>query len=186
MSCLSFGHNLAGSHKPALTSQRFNIAEDWIQSWCGKLDANLEDFWWRHFELTAGQLKPSFCFANCRWFILPSFILSFLFPVLVISVFIAYSPLFLEHPIIWTDTTRLVTHKLIFIVSTCFLAQETRFKNPFLLIFYSLYSLSNRWDEEERIRKLKVSAGTAGRSEWGIKLHDGERDAVSSCSYRGG
>lgn len=79
--------------------------------------------WWRHFELTARQLKPSFCFANCRWFVLPSFIFSFLLPVLVISVFIAHSPLFPEHPIIWADTTRLVTHKQIFIVSTCFLAQ---------------------------------------------------------------
>lgn len=40
--------------------------------------------------------------------------------------------------------------------------------------------------EEKSIRKLKKNAGTAGRSEWGIKLHDGERCAVSSCSYRVG
>lgn len=144
MSCLSFGHNPAGSRKPALTSQRCNIAEeDWIQSWRGKLDANLEDFCWSGEGILYWQQGSYSLFLFVLLIVDGLFyhLLSFLFllPILVISVFIAHSPLFPEHPIIWADTTRLVTHKQIFIVSTCFLAQfDSRipsysFFTPFIL-----------------------------------------------------
>lgn len=70
VTCLALGYNSADFQVPALTSRRFNIAKEyWIQSWCtwGKSGGLLVK-WWRHFELTAGQLKPFFRLMNCSWF----------------------------------------------------------------------------------------------------------------------
>lgn len=115
---------LSGTHTfvtciTGLTSRSFSIAREyWIQSWCtwGKSGVLLVK-WWRHFKLTAGQLKLSFVLTNCSGIstVLSPFFPSFLISWLSLVISYITSRIVLK-AVVQADTTHLVIHKQIFIV----------------------------------------------------------------------